>query len=331
MNIEMGIHKRMFLSFLAIVILIGIDVFGYMVIVPGIDIGDALYMTIISITTVGYGEVFPLSDSARLFTIWVIISGLGLFFYFIQHLLKESLELNIRTILGRRKMKKLEKNKGHIIIAGFGLMGEQICRSLCQAKSNFIIIEKDRERFELGESLNYKIIHGDATNEEILNAANTSKAKVFLSLLSSDMDNIYTVMAVREVHPDITIMTRSQEEINRKRLHKVGADRVISPYDLGSRRLVNSILRPNLVEFIDLMTYTPNISLSIEEYYIEEDSEFCNKKILDSGLRENYLLIIVGIKREGDMIFNPLADEVIKFKDILILLGESQNLLKLPK
>ncbi|MFW6134936.1 MAG: potassium channel family protein [Elusimicrobiota bacterium] len=177
--------------------------------------------------------------------------------------------------------------------------------------------------------MNYDIYLGDATNEEILNQVNTKNAQVFISLLKTDVDNIYTVMAVREINPSIKIITRAKEAINRKRLYRVGANRVVSPYELGSRRIVNSVLRPNLVEFIDLMTYTPNMSLSIEEYNVLRGSEFAKKKISDSKLREKYELMIIGIKRDEKMIFNPTAEQIIEIGDILILIGESENLLKL--
>jgi len=327
----MKLERKIQIPLILLVFLITVDIGGYMLIVPGTGIMDALYMTIISITTVGYAEVVPVAGPARLFTIWVIVSGLGVFFYLIQVVFRETVEGNLREILGRRRLKMLKKSKNHIIVAGFGLMGEQVCRALSETGTAFVIIDHQSERFTLGQELNYDILLGDATHEEILEHANTRDARAFISLLSSDVDNIYTVMAVREINPDITIITRAQEEVNKKRLYRVGANRVISPYELGSRRIVNSVLRPNLVEFLDLMTFTPRMSLSIEEYKIGPKSPFHDRKIADSGIREKYQLIIVGIKRDQRMIFNPSAREVIKSGDVLILLGESDHLLKLPQ
>jgi voltage-gated potassium channel len=302
-----------------------------MLLVPGTGVINALYMTVISITTVGYAEVLPLSGPGRLFTIWVIVSGLGIFFYLIQTVFREAVEGNLREILGRRRLKMLKKCRNHIVIAGFGLMGEQVSRGLRDSGTPFVVIDNNQERYNLGKELDCNILLGDATHEEILIHANTAEARVFISLLASDVDNIYTVMAVREINPDITIITRAQEEVNKKRLYRIGADRVISPYELGSRRIVNSILRPNLVEFIDLMTFTPQMSLSIEEYRVTDQSPFANRRIADSRLREDYQLIVVGIKRDQRMIFNPSAGEVIHSGDVLILLGESDHLLKLPQ
>jgi len=290
---------------------------------------DALYMTIISITTVGFSEVIQLSANGRIFTIWVIISGLGSFFYIVGKIAESTFEGNIRSILGRRKMKMLLKMKDHVILAGFGRMGEQVCRELTQLKIKFIVIEHQSERFALAEEMEFNVILEDATNEEALRKAGIDKATTFISLLSSDAENIYTVMAARELNPRINIISRALDTANEKRLYRVGANRIISPYELGSRRIINTVLRPNVVDMIDLMTFSAKMSISIEELTIQENSPFANKKIKDSGLRENYNIIVIAIRRKGEMIFNPNPNEDIIPGDILILVGEKDKLLTL--
>jgi voltage-gated potassium channel len=219
--------------------------------------------------------------------------------------------------------------KDHVVVAGFGKMGENVCRELHDKKIKFVLIENDNERFALAEELEYTILHGDATNEEILRKANTDKARTFVSLLSSDADNIFTVMAVRELNPSITIISRALDIANEKRLYKVGANRVVTPYELGSRRIVNTVLRPNVVDFIDLMIFSPTISLSFEEITVKKNSPFSGKKIKDSGLRENYNTIVIAIKRKKEMFFNPPSSQEILPEDILILVGEKERLLDL--
>jgi len=265
--------KKILLLFSILGGLILVDVTGY-ILIEKINFFDALYMTVISITTVGYNEVFPLTAQGKIFTIWVIVSGLGTFFYIAGTIAENAFEGNIRRILGRRKMKILLKMKDHVIIAGFGKMGEYVCRELYDKKIKFVIIENNNERFALAEELEYTILLGDATNEEILRKANTDKARTFVSLLSSDADNIFTVMAVRELNPSLSIVSRALDIANEKRLYKVGANRVVTPYELGSRRIVNTIVRPNVVDFIDLMIFSPTISLSFEEITIKENSPF---------------------------------------------------------
>lgn len=285
--------------------LILIDVTGYMII-EKIHFLDALYMTAISITTVGYREVFDLSPQGKLFTIWVIFSGLGTFFYIASRIAESAFEGNIRRILGRRKMKSLSQLKDHIIIAGFGVMGDHVCKELQKLKVKFVVIESGRERFANAEERGYNVILGDATDEEVLKLAGVDKAKTFISLLASDADNIFTVLSAREANPSIFIIARAMDAANKNKLFKIGANRVITPYELSSRRIVNTVLRPNVVEFIDLMTFAPKMSLSIEEFTIQEGSTFAGKQIKDSGLRQSYNTIVIAIKRGEEMFFNPL-------------------------
>jgi len=320
--------RRISLLFIFLLVLILLDTSGYMLI-EKVNFSDALYMTIISITTVGFSEVFQLSAHGRIFTIWVIISGLGSFFYIVGKIAESTFEGNIRSILGRRKMKMLLKMKDHVILAGFGRMGERVCRELTQLKIKFIVIEHQSERFALAEEMEFNVILEDATNEEALRKAGIDKATTFISLLSSDAENIYTVMAARELNPSINIISRALDTANEKRLYRVGANRIISPYELGSRRIINTVLRPNVVDMIDLMTFSGKMSISIEELTIQENSPFANKKIKDSGLRENYNIIVIAIRRKGEMIFNPNPNEDIISGDILILVGEKDKLLTL--
>ncbi len=320
--------KKILTLFTILAVIISIDVIGYMLI-EGVRLLDALFMTFISITTVGYGEVFPLTVAGRLFTIWVILSGLSTFFYIVGTLAESTIEGNIRRILGRRKMEMLKKMKNHVIVAGFGVMGEHVCRLLQQKKVKFIIIENTPERFAAAEEEGYNVILDDATTEDALQKVSVDGAATFISLLASDADNIFTVMAARELNPSICIISRALDIANEKRLYKVGANRVVTPYELGSRRIVNTVLRPNVVEFMDLMIASPKMSLSIEEFTIRADSRFVGKKIRDSGLRQNFNIIIIAIKRKGEMLFNPSPEQEILKDDILIIVGEKGKLLSL--
>jgi voltage-gated potassium channel len=314
--------------FAILLLLIVVDILGYMFIEKAPPL-DALYMTVISITTVGYRETFELSPQGKLFTIWVIFSGLGTFFYIAGRIAESALEGNIRRILGRRKMKSMSRIKDHLVIAGFGIMGEQVCRELQKLKIKFIVIDNRGDRFAYAEERGYNVILGDATDEDILKLAGVDKAKIFVSLLSSDADNIFTVLSAREANPAVFIIARALDSANRNKLFKIGANRVITPYELSSRRIVNTVLRPNVVEFIDLMTFAPQMSLSIEEFTIQPGSPFAGKQVKESGLRQKYDAIVIAVKRGEKMFFNPSPDFEIRASDILILLGEKEKLLKL--
>lgn len=320
--------RRIFILSSILLFLLLFDVLGY-ILIESAPFSDALYMTVISITTVGYKEVFELSSNGRLFTVWVIVSGLGTFFYIAGKLAESMVEGNLRRILGRRKMKSIAKMKDHVIIAGFGVMGEHVCRGLAKSKTKFVSLENDIERFVSSEEKGYHTLMGDATDEEMLKQAGIEQARSFVCLLSTDANNIITVMTARELNPSLFIISRAVESSNKNKLHKVGANRVITPYELSSQRIVNTVLRPNVVEFLEVMSYAPNMSLSIEEITVHETSEFTGKQIKDSGLRENYNIIIIGVKREEDMFFNPSPTMEILAGDILILVGEKDKLLSI--
>lgn len=327
MDFMSSLRKILFL-FSILVLLVTIDVTGYMII-EQVDLFDALYMTVITITTVGYEEVFELTPKGKLFTIWVIISGLGTFFYIAGTIAESALEGNIRRILGRRKMKSIAKLKGHVIIAGFGVMGEHVCRELHRSKVKFVVMENDNERFALAEERGYNVLMGNATDEKILKTAGTEQAKTFISLLASDADNFFTTMTARDLNTGIFIIARALDAANKDKLHRIGANRVITPYELSSRRIVNTVLRPNVVDFMDVMIHSGPMALSIEEITIREDSPFAGKKIKDSGLRENYNIIVIAIKRKGEMFFNPSPGQDMLPGDILILVGEKEKLLSI--
>ncbi|MCP5106107.1 MAG: potassium channel protein [bacterium] len=323
----MSNFRKILLLFSILLLLIFIDVTGY-ILIEEVTFLDALYMTVISITTVGYREVFDLTDTGKLFTIWVVISGLGTFFYIAGKIVENVFEGNIRRILGRRKMKSLSQLKDHVIIAGFGVMGEHVCRELGKSKVKFVAIENNNERFANAEERGYNVIMGDATDEEFLKLAGVDKAKTFITLLASDADNIFTVLSAREANPGIFIIARALEAANKNKLHKIGADRVITPYELSSKRIVNTVLRPHVVEFIDVIR-SPKMSLSIEEIAVREDSPFAGKPIRDSGLRQNYNIIVIAVKRKAEMFFNPSPNLKIQPGDILILVGEKEKLLNI--
>lgn len=302
-----------------------IDVTGYMII-ERVNFADALYMTVITISTVGYKEVFPLSKSGELFTIFVIISGLGTFLYSVRMIAEYSVEGRLRKILGRRRMKSISKLKNHIVIAGFGRMGETVARAFHEKKKNFIIIEKDKERFSMADELGYNIILMDATVEESLVLAGIKKAGVFISLLSADADNVFTIMSARDLNPDLHIIARNLDKDNEKKLYRAGTNIVISPIMLASNRIINTTLKPNVVNLIDLVTQTGELPLSVEEITISGTSILKDKLIKESGLREKTEAMVVGIKRGEKMHFNPSANMKIQEDDILILIGEKQKL-----
>ncbi len=311
-----------------LVALLMFDIIGY-IIIEQAGVLDALYMTIISITTVGFKEVFSLSLPGRIFTMVVIVTGIGFFFYIAMSIAENTIEERIRKILGRRKMKTLAKMKDHMIIAGFGRMGKLVACDLQSKDIKFVILENNPERFAMADELGYHVLLADATSEETLELTGIKNAKTYIALLSSDAQNLFTVLTAKELNPSIFIIVRCFEPQNEKKLTKSGANRVVTPHQLSSRRIVNTVLKPNVVNLIDLVSQSQDLSLSLEEITLGTESEFIGKTIRNSGLKERFNAMVVAVKRAEKLFFNPAANLVLAPYDILILIGEKEKITRI--
>ena len=219
--------------------------------------------------------------------------------------------------------------KDHIVISGFGRMGKLVACELNQKKINLVIIENNQECFAQAEELGYNVILADATSEETLKKVGIERAKTYISLLPSDAENLFTVLTARELNPSIFIITRCFETENEKKLTRSGANLVITPHQLTSRRIVNTVLKPNVVNLMDIVSRAQNLSLSLEEITIGEDSDFTGKAIRDSGIRQDYDAMVVAVKRKDHLFFNPSPEIILVPGDILILIGERDKILQI--
>ncbi|MDY0296320.1 MAG: potassium channel protein [Acidobacteriota bacterium] len=317
--------SRMTILTMLLLALLAVDTVGYMLIEQA-TIGDSLYMTLISITTVGYHEVFPLSRAGKAFTIFVILSGLGLVFSIASTVVEHGVESRVRSVLGRRRMKALSNMKNHIVIAGYGRMGEIVARELSDHDLDCLIIDPDPQRFALAEERGHRVIRADATHEDVLEQCGIRTARAFIALLSTDAENLFAVLTVKEMNPGLTIIARALDVQNEVKLRRIGAHRVIAPNLLSSKRIVNSVLRPNVVDLMDIVSQPGMLDLSLEEIIIEPDSDLNGKSVRRSQLRERYEAMVVAIRRGADMRFNPGPDEVFRTGDIVILLGPTTRI-----
>ncbi len=318
-------------SILLFILVIGTS--GYMLL-EDISFTDAIFMTVISITTVGFKEVFPLSDTSKFFTIFLIFGGVGLFLYIVSMITEVMVEGGLQSFLGRRNMeKRLAGIKEHYIVCGFGRIGKVICKILHENNRSFIIIENDPDEIKAIDELGYLVLSGDATNDDILIKAHIDQAKSLIAVTSSDADNVYIILSAKGLNPDIYILARSSGKLGAEtKLLRAGADKVISPYDIGARRMAQSIIRPTVIDFIDLTVHHGELGLRLEELRVSENAAFVNKTLMDSGIRQEHDLIVVAIKREkGEMLFNPNPSTEILAGDILVVLGEHANIHGLEK
>jgi len=306
---------------------------GYMLI-EGTSLTDAIYMTVISITTVGFSEVIPLSPPGKYFTILLIFGGVGFFLYMVSLITEAMIEGGLYTFLGRRLMeKKLDVMKGHYIVCGFGRIGKVISKILHESKKTFVIIENNPDEIKIIEELGYLVLQGDSTNDDMLKKAHIMDAKALIAVTSSDADNVYVILSARGLKPDIYILARSSGKKGAEiKLLRAGANKVFSPYEIGARRMAQSLMRPTVIDFLDLTVHEGELGLRLEELQVSEKATLVNKTLMESGIRSEHDLIVVAIKRQkGEMLFNPHSDTDILTGDILVVLGEQTNIQSLEK
>jgi voltage-gated potassium channel len=299
---------------------------GY-VLIEGWDFFDALYMTVITLTTVGYGEVRPLTRIGRAYTMVLMLGGIGVMFYLITGLARIIVEGEIREALGKRKLQRdIKKLHNHYIICGYGRIGEILARQLKSHHVPFVIVENKPEAIASLEDAGYHVLVGDATREEVLLEAGIERAKGLISVVSSDANNVFITLTARSLNPHVFIVARAAEPGSARKLLRAGADRVESPYELGGRKMAEAILRPNVVTFLEL-AMKEDVDLSMEEIPVAATSSLVGMALKDSGIRQQLNIIVVAIKRaDGDMIYNPSPGAQIASGDTLIALGMRKSL-----
>ncbi len=306
-----------------------IVVFGTMGfrVIEGWPFIDAFFMTVITLTTVGYGEVHPLSVSGRIFTVVLVFFGVGAVAFTVKEATRVMLEGELRKIMGRRKVeKRIGSLKNHYIICGFGRMGRVIAEEFGACNVPYVVVERDEKILaDLPQSVLW--IHGDSTQDAALESAGVERARGLVSVLSSDADNLFVVLSARSINPELLIVARAGEESSEAKLMRAGATKVVSPYRIGGTRIAHAILKPVVVDFLDLATQSNNMELKLEELPVAPGSPFAGKIITETGIRQQYGVIVVAIKRKGGrMAFNPTHDTVLEAGDTLIVMGEAAQL-----
>lgn len=314
-------------AFAGIVIILGLGSVGYSVI-EGWSLLDGFYMTVITITTIGFKEVHDLSPNGIIFTIFVIAGGIGTVTYTLLTGTRMVIEGELNSILTRRRsMKAIGKIKNHFIVCGFGRMGCFVCNQLQERNIPFVVVENLPETQDAIIQTGFLLSPGDATREEVLVAAGIENARGLVSLLDSDAANVYTVLTARQLNPHLEIVARAIEEPAEKKLQWAGASRVISPYRVGGMRLVMGILKPGVMSFLEVAMDHKELNIEIEEVQLAAGSPYSGKKLIETDIRRELNLIIIAvIKKGGLMVFNPGPTTVVEDHDTLIAMGERGNL-----
>ncbi len=294
------------------------------------SIFEALYMTIITLSTVGYSEVHNLSHGGQIFTMFLIVFGVGTIAYTLGAMIQFMVEGQLYQLLGRKKVQKqISRLQGHYIICGYGRIGRQICHEFAAKPVPFIVVESDPDKCQTLDDDGYLYINGDATRDEVLEQAGIHQAKGLVTVVTSDSANVFIILTARGINSKLFILARASEEGAEVKLMRAGANKVLSPYTIGASRMAQAVLRPLVVDFIEIAIGRDNIKLQMEEIKVMRESSLVGKDLIQSGIRQELGLIIVGIKHDEHMMFNPAAKTIIEAGHILIALGEYADIQKL--
>jgi len=319
--------RLLILAILVILSLLALGTVGYALIEDWHPV-DGFYMTLITLTTIGFKEAHPLSSNGRLFTIVLILFGVGTLAAVWSIATRFITEGSLRDVLGRKKMEKnVSRLQGHYIICGYGRMGKLIAAELKRNSVPFVVLEKD-------ESLVDNLVHdhllgiaGDATDDTVLEHCGINRAKGLVAVLNSDADNVYVTLSARGMNPDLFIVSRAADENSGGKIKRAGANRVILPYNIGGMKIAHAILRPTILEFIDQVSGGRAQDLMLDEVHVGAGSPYSDLKLNESNIRQELGAIILAIKpADGPMQINPRPDQVIRKGDTLICLGVTEHL-----
>ncbi|QSX07947.1 potassium channel protein [Alkalibacter rhizosphaerae] len=313
------------------IIIITVGVIGYMNLLR-INFIDALYMTVITISTVGYGEVAEMTDPAKFFSIGIIFAGLSVAGYGITSLVALFFEGELKDAWRRKQMEnKIKQLTDHYIVCGAGEIGHTVIDSFQENNVPFVVIEKNQKRFEELIKENCLVILGDATSEDTLEQANIAHSKGVICTLSNDADNVFTVLTARQMNEDIYIVSKAIEKNAHNKLRKAGANNTISPNEIGGRRMASLVLRPSVISFLDIITQAGDVTLDLEEVTICNGSELVNLALMDAKIPEITGLVVLALKRKNStkLTFNPSSTEILQDGDTMIVLGQEAQVKKL--
>lgn len=300
---------------------------------------DALYMVVITIFGVGYGEFCPVSPSTRLFTILVIVAGVVSVTYIVGGVVQMMAEGEMKQVLEhRRKTRDLENLQRHTIICGFGRIGQVLSRQLVESKQPFVILDNSEERIAIAEEMGYRVFLGNATDEYTLLAAGIERAKVLATVLPDDAANVFITLTARGLNPDLVIVARGEMSSTEKKLRLAGADHVVLPANISGQRMANLITHPNTIEFLDqnderarLNELLAQINVQVDELTIPPNSLLVGHPLADLEVRGKGIFIVVALKKDGKLIIHPDHTTLLNVGDTVIVLGHRGDIPKFTR
>jgi voltage-gated potassium channel len=323
--------RKLQLAVLAAVIIVAAGTVGLMYL-ESMPFLDALYMVIITLSTVGFGEIRELHAESRVFVMFLIVVGVLLGGFLVTIVGQMVLEGQFKEIVSRRKMEnRIKRLSNHYIIAGFGRVGRHVAQEFQKRGVPFVVVEKEKDSLNKLESDGYLFVEGDATDEDILRQVNIEQAHTLVSTLPEEAQNVYLTLTARQMNARLKIIARADFEEGEKKLIRAGADHVVIPHVIGGMRMAMASLRPNVVDFMQIAAVGEE-GLSLEEVVIPGESKLVGTTVLQSNLKSDYGVTIMGIKHAGErMTLNPEPTTVLKAGDVMILIGHTDQLEQLNK
>ncbi len=316
--------------FVAIVL---VGTLGY-ILIEGMNLLEALYQTVTTITTVGFMEVRPLSEAGRLFTIGLIVFGVTAFFYGLGVVMDFIVGGQFTGMFRRRVMnRRIERMSGHYIVCGYGRVGENVVREFERHGASFIVVDKDPAVVEMLYRAEVAVVEGDASEDKVLLEAGIERAQGLVAALDTDAANTFVVLSAREMNPRLNIVARANVGDAVGKIKRAGADQVILPYDLSGRKMANLLLQPLVSDYLDVMTGGGEIEFRLEEFSLNDTCEVVGRSIGDLHIRRNTGATILAVRhaRTGDFDTNPNSDAILEEGDILIAIGTPEDIGRLEE
>lgn len=289
---------------------------------------DAFYMTLTTITTVGYQELYPLSRAGRMFNSVLILFGVSAMFFSVGAVTQTIIDMELRDPLNTRRTKRMiDKLQNHVIVCGFGRVGRNASFELQRARVPFVVMDRSEERVERAIHAGMMAFLADSTRDESLREAGVARARGLIAALATDADNLFVILSAKNLNRSLAVVTRAAEEDAEEKLRRAGADTVFAPYTMAGLRLAQALLRPHVAQFLDFTTKNIGLEVAIEQVRVAAGTEFVGKTLREMQIRRELGIIVLAIRKaSGDMVFNPPAETEICAGDFLIVMGEQMHL-----
>jgi voltage-gated potassium channel len=312
---------RIGLGAVALVLVAGTT--GYLLL--GFGLLDAVYQTVTTVTTVGFNSPHPLGAGSKVFTIILILVGVGTALYTFSAVLEVLIEGHMRDLVRRRKMERdIARMSGHVIVCGWGRVGREVAQFLTSAGRQVVVVDRVSERLN---EVPYASVHGDVTDDETLHQAGIERAATLVAALDTDSDNLYVTVAGKSMRPDLQIIARARNESSEPKLLRAGADRVVNPQQLGGDRMASFVTQPHVVDFVDIVMHDGTLEFRLEELAVSASSPLSGGTLRSAQLRDRTGALVLAIRRpDGAFVTNPSPEDVINAGDVLISVGTAEQL-----